>query len=146
MRGHTHIAAVREPDGRMLGIVTLEDVLEELVGEIRDEYDRLPAYVQRSGPAWIIGGGAALSAVREMTGLPFPLEAAAPETAAEAAVPEVEAGVDGPTALRFTDWMERRLGRRIKGGDVVRDTGTRVLARKARRGMLVEAVVHPPLA
>lgn len=32
----THLARVREPDGKVIGVVTLEDVLEELVGVIRD--------------------------------------------------------------------------------------------------------------
>jgi CBS domain containing-hemolysin-like protein len=32
----THLARVREPDGKEIGVVTLEDVLEELVGVIRD--------------------------------------------------------------------------------------------------------------
>ena len=34
-----HLAVVRDGERRMLGIVTLEDLLEELVGEIRDEHD-----------------------------------------------------------------------------------------------------------
>ena len=38
-RFRRHVALVRAPDGRTLGIVTLEDVLEELVGDIRDESD-----------------------------------------------------------------------------------------------------------
>jgi CBS domain containing-hemolysin-like protein len=33
------MAVVREPDGPLLGIVTLEDVLEEIVGDIEDEHD-----------------------------------------------------------------------------------------------------------
>lgn len=39
-RARSHVALVRGPDGRTLGIVTLEDVLEALVGDIRDESDR----------------------------------------------------------------------------------------------------------
>jgi CBS domain containing-hemolysin-like protein len=38
-RTRTHLAMVREPDGPVLGLVTLEDVLEEIVGEIEDEHD-----------------------------------------------------------------------------------------------------------
>lgn len=36
-RSGTHLACVRDPDGRPLGVVALEDVVEELVGEIRDD-------------------------------------------------------------------------------------------------------------
>jgi CBS domain containing-hemolysin-like protein len=38
-RGRKHMAIVREPGGPLLGVVTLEDVLEEIVGEIEDEHD-----------------------------------------------------------------------------------------------------------
>lgn len=36
-RARVHVALVRGPDGRTLGIATLEDVIEALVGDIRDE-------------------------------------------------------------------------------------------------------------
>ena len=39
LRASAHLAVVREADGRTAGIVTLEDLLEELVGDIRDEHD-----------------------------------------------------------------------------------------------------------
>ncbi|HEX7096588.1 MAG TPA: hemolysin family protein [Acidimicrobiales bacterium] len=39
-RTRSHVALVRGPDNRTLGLVTLEDVLEALVGDIRDESDR----------------------------------------------------------------------------------------------------------
>jgi putative hemolysin len=41
LRMSAHLAVVRDPDGRTAGIVTLEDLLEELVGDIRDEHDEL---------------------------------------------------------------------------------------------------------
>ena len=38
-KAKTHIAIVRDNDGKNLGILTVEDILEELVGEIYDEDD-----------------------------------------------------------------------------------------------------------
>jgi CBS domain containing-hemolysin-like protein len=41
MRRHgSHLARSVDPDGRTTGILFLEDVLEVLVGDIRDESDR----------------------------------------------------------------------------------------------------------
>lgn len=39
IRGRSHLAVVRDDAGQTVGIVTLEDLLEELVGDIRDEHD-----------------------------------------------------------------------------------------------------------
>ncbi len=39
LRQSRHLAIVRDADGRTTGLVTLEDLLEELVGDIRDEHD-----------------------------------------------------------------------------------------------------------
>jgi len=39
-RGRRHLAIVRGGDGPVLGVCTLEDVLEEIVGEIEDEHDK----------------------------------------------------------------------------------------------------------
>lgn len=38
-RGRRHMGIVHDPAGHVLGLVTLEDVLEEVVGEIEDEHD-----------------------------------------------------------------------------------------------------------
>lgn len=40
LRQRLHLAVVEDPQGKMLGIATLENLLEELVGDIRDEHDR----------------------------------------------------------------------------------------------------------
>lgn len=39
-RGRRHMALVHQQDGTVVGLVTLEDVLEEVVGEIEDEHDQ----------------------------------------------------------------------------------------------------------
>jgi magnesium and cobalt transporter len=47
-KGHTHIAIVTSASGNTVGLITLEDLLEEIVGEIEDEYDiRSQAYKRR---------------------------------------------------------------------------------------------------
>jgi putative hemolysin len=50
LRQRRHLAIVRGDDGRVAGLVTLEDLLEELVGDIRDEHDE-PAPPAPSPPA-----------------------------------------------------------------------------------------------
>ena len=39
LRSRLHLAIIRDADQRMIGLVSLEDLLEELVGDIRDEHD-----------------------------------------------------------------------------------------------------------
>jgi CBS domain containing-hemolysin-like protein len=39
-KSHRPMALVRDDDGKILGLITLEDVIEEIVGDIEDEHDR----------------------------------------------------------------------------------------------------------
>jgi CBS domain containing-hemolysin-like protein len=39
-RSRRHMALVRTEEGHILGLITLEDILEEIVGDIEDEHDR----------------------------------------------------------------------------------------------------------
>ena len=49
-RAATHLAQVADASGRVLGVVTLEDVLELLVGEVRDPAHRVATEVRLTEP------------------------------------------------------------------------------------------------
>jgi putative hemolysin len=60
-RGHFQMALVVNEYGRVLGVVTLEDLLEELFGEIRDEFEsEIPELTKISDDEWSASGAIAL--------------------------------------------------------------------------------------
>jgi putative hemolysin len=65
-----HLAIVVDEFGGTAGLVALEDLLEELVGEIADEYDEPERLVQRVDPqTYRVAGKLPIDALRTVTGL-----------------------------------------------------------------------------
>jgi putative hemolysin len=162
IREHSHIALVRGGDGKVAGMITLEDIIEELVGEIQDEYDRLPTHVTPSGDAWVVGGGVSLAKLAETTGIDLRASGGGSREAASSTgiLPAVALGTgEMPMASAETpvahgalpathflprtlnDWIVTQLGRPVRGGDVVNQGGATVVVRSVRRMNLHEAQV-----
>jgi CBS domain containing-hemolysin-like protein len=69
---HQQIAVVIDEYGGTQGIVTMEDILEELVGEIQDEYDNEIPFVEKKGEkSYTVLASASLDDINEL--LPHPL-------------------------------------------------------------------------
>jgi CBS domain containing-hemolysin-like protein len=110
-----HLAMVTDEHGSVSGLVTLEDLLEELVGEITDEYDREePEMVEVGDGRYRVSGKASIDDVNELLDVELPDEewdtlagfvldlfGRIPKSGEEAAYP----------GLKFT--AEEVLGRRI---------------------------------
>jgi CBS domain containing-hemolysin-like protein len=121
---HLHMGIVLDEYGGTSGMVTLEDVLEELTGEIQDEFDQEPPKVLDAG-----GGRLSVDAA-------LPLDAAREKLGFEV---EADEGVDTFGGLAVV-----RLGRIAKVGDSVEIGGRRVEVTRVHGSRILRLLVHPP--
>ena len=70
-RKKAHVAVVLDEYGGTCGMITMEDILEELVGEIWDEHDEATEdFRKQSDGSWIVLGSAGVDDLYERLGLP----------------------------------------------------------------------------
>ncbi len=95
----SHLALVVDEHGSLSGLVTLEDLLEEIVGEIRDEYDweERPVERLRDG-SLVVEGTLSAADLRDQYGVPLP---------------------ESPEFETVAGFMLEQLGSLPRGGEVV---------------------------
>ena len=72
-QAHRQMAIVVDEYGGFAGIITLEDVAEELVGEIHDEDDLPEPVIEKTDDeSWVIPGRARVDEIAEATGVRLP--------------------------------------------------------------------------
>lgn len=75
-RDKIHIAIVIDEYGGTAGVVTMEDLIEEIVGEVFDEYDEeeIPEYTKVSDHEYLFNGSIDLDDVEELLDIGLPLD------------------------------------------------------------------------
>ena len=118
-----HMALVVDEYGSTSGLVTLEDILEEIVGEIQDEFDAEPPKMEASGNGYVVDGLVLIDDIAERLGLE----------------------ITEPESNTLGGFVISRLGRIARVGDVVRldDYDVKVIELKGRR---VSKLLLTPIA
>ncbi len=115
---HTHLAFVVDEYGGLEGIITLEDLLEEIVGEINDEYDEeIKSQIVRDKNSFLLDGMIAVRDVNRRFDLHLPEDA---------------------NYTTLAGFLQAQSGRLLKPGDTVHFNGAlftveRVEGRRIRR-------------
>ena len=116
---HNHLVMVEDENNLALGLVTVEDVIEELVGELEDEFDRLPLFIHGlAGGVWLVGGGADMDSVGKRIGQEF-----------------------GSHGTVIAEWLSGKLAGSFKPGDVHRLGRYEFAVRRVKRGKIYDVSV-----
>ena len=122
-KGCQHIAVVKDSKGKVAGLLTLEDVIEAIIGEVSDEYDLLPThFYQIAGNRYLAGGGLSTQAIEET----FSVKLSSTE--------------GGHKTLN--DYLQGILKRDPKTEERILSGGLQFIIKKTRRGMAYEAVIE----
>jgi putative hemolysin len=119
----SHMAIVEDHQGRVVGLLTLEDVLEEIVGDLQDEFDdSLADLIKVAHNRWKVGGAVAIGDL----------------------VPRTRRELPGADPEQFlSDWLHHRIGGNMASGDIVKEKDITFTVIQTRRSkahrVLVEA-------
>jgi putative hemolysin len=121
-RGYQHIAIVQNSSGSTIGLVTLEDIIENLVGELQDEYDTPPDFiVQLSENRFRVGGSATFRQIKAR------------------AFHELERDDE----ITIDRWIKEDLRGKVPSENLVRNTGNfAVKVRRVVRGNVYDVTVE----
>lgn len=113
---YCHMAIARDEHGNVKGMLTLEDIIEELIGDLDDEFDPLPrTFYSPAEGFYVVGGGTpmALLAREAMLDIPHKRE---------------------PIAI----WFEDEYDKPLRVGIIYRFNNAEFYIRKIRRGRVLE--------
>lgn len=116
-----HMAIVKDAAGDVVGMLTLEDVIETLVGDIEEELDAEPTdFVAAGRGKWTVGGGVGVGSIQKAMGL--------------------EPGADGSMSL--ADLLERELRGDARPGACAIVGKCKFTVQKVRRGRALITLVE----
>lgn len=117
---HQHISIVRDRNNNLKGLITLEDLIEEIIGDIEDEYDVLQTHFYSIATnRFIVGGGTKLSAINH----------------------ECNLNIDN-SDMTINEWILKHGGTHIFPGKKYELNEITIIVKKISRGRVSEAIVE----
>ena len=122
-RSSAHMAMVVDEHGGVEGLVTLEDLLEEIVGDIRDEHDEVVAQQvrQESEDTFKVSGALSIRDANRRLQLGLP---------------------ESDSYHTIAGFMMARAGRLLRPGDQIEYNGLRLTVESTERNRIVEAKIE----
>jgi len=122
-RSSEHMALVVDEHGGIEGLVTLEDLLEEIVGDIRDEHDEVVArqIVEQPDGAYNVRGSLSIRDANKLLKLNLP---------------------ESDAYHTIAGFMMERAGRLLKRGESVDYNGLKLTVRSTARNRIVETRIE----